>query len=121
MSKENNNWLVKLDYGSKKKLTTRKSKKEAQTMVFINTKVKNIDYEKEVIFHYRDSNSNEWKRHAAKFKKMINDEEEIWSDILKFKGEYVEYAIQYEVGGNTYWDNNGGKNYKTYKDGATIK
>lgn len=121
MSKENNNWLVKLDYDSKKKLTTKKSQQQAQTMVFINTKVKNIDYEKAVTFHYRDSNSTTWQEHPARFNKIINSEEEIWSDILKFKGEYVEYAIKYEVGGNTYWDNNGGKNYKTYRDGVTIK
>lgn len=121
MSEKNNKWTVKLDYNSRKKLATKKVDQEAQTKVFIYSKVKNLGYEKAVTFHYRDSVSSTWQNHEAQFDHMINEQEEMWCDTLNFKGEYVEYAIKYEVGGNTYWDNNNGKNYKTYRDGRTIK
>lgn len=121
MSKEDNNWVVQLDYNPKKKVATKKLDEEAQTVVFIASKIKNLGYEKDVTFHYRDSISDKWQEHKAKFDHVINAQEELWCDALKFQGEYVEYAIKYEVGGITYWDNNHGKNYKTYRDGKTIK
>nr|WP_302595546.1 hypothetical protein [uncultured Cellulosilyticum sp.] len=124
MSKKNNDWIVKFDSIKKESKETKKPEKKAQkeknTMIFINSKVKNLAYEKNVTLHYRDSISDTWKESEAKFDHVINEQEEIWSKAASFKGEYIEYAIKYEVGGNTYWDNNNGKNYKTYKDGRTI-
>ncbi len=125
MGKKNNDWIVKFDSSQKKKVITEQVKEEGSkktsAMIFINSKVKNLGYDKAVTLHYRDSTSDVWKDCPAKFDHAINEQEEVWCQAPNFKGEYIEYAIRYEVGGNTYWDNNNGKNYKTYRDGKTIK
>lgn len=83
-------------------------------------KVKNIAYVKKVTLHYKDSLYDRWQDCEAKYEGASNDGYEIWTVTQAFVGDYIQYAIKYEVNGQTYWDNNSGKDYFTFKDGVTI-
>lgn len=79
--------------------------------------VENISPDKVVTIHY-SKNGATWFDAQAEYFKPTRDNYEAW----KFKApalsigprEYatIEFAIKYEVNGQTYWDNNNGANYK---------
>ncbi len=83
-------------------------------------KVKNLAYAKKVTLHYKDSLYDRWQDCEAKYEGASNDGYEIWTVTQAFVGDYIQYAIKYEVNGQTYWDNNSGRDYFTFKDGVTI-
>lgn len=87
-----------------------------------NIKVKNIAYNKKVTIHYKDSAyPNMWNDCEASYSHQLNGDYEMWKCIAPFRGDVVQYAIKYEVNGQTYWDNNGGSNYITYYDRSVGK
>lgn len=78
-------------------------------------KVENIAYEKEVTLHY-SVNGGAWSTTDAEFKTSIDNNKEVW--VIRAGSGYIsggvadfEFAIEYEVAGQTYWDNNNGANY----------
>lgn len=75
--------------------------------------VKNISYEKKVSLHLKRGDK-EWIDVPAEFERKIDDTWEIWK-VEDFSGDEIStlsFVIKYEVDHNTYWDNNGGKNYR---------
>lgn len=75
----------------------------------IRAKVKNIDYNKNVIFHYKDSDGN-WKDHPLEFLAHYGN-----YDVFTGIGTAPvtnEFAIKYIVPGQEHWDNNQSQNYK---------
>lgn len=78
--------------------------------------VENIAYEKEITVHYAVNGGASWVPAEAQFTKMLSDEREIWhfygNTGYLFNGvAEIEFVIEYEVNGKTYWDNNNGENY----------
>lgn len=81
--------------------------------------VQNIAYQKQVQVHY-SVNGGPWLDLSAAFDKSrpSNHEEWIFSVTLgttpaesSHEALNVRFAVKYQVGGQTYWDNNGGKDY----------
>ncbi|MBU5317561.1 CBM21 domain-containing protein [Clostridium bornimense] len=76
-------------------------------------KVKNLDYNKKVTVHYKKG--DEWCDNSAEFYKSLDDGYEIWkADFTNLSTTGLlndKFCIKYEVNGQTYWDNNNGKNY----------
>lgn len=79
-------------------------------------KVKNIAYNKKVTLHYYDSYTRVWDDMEAKYEYSLDNGYEIWTVSAVYAGEYLQYAIKYEVNGQTYWDNNNQKDYFAYKE-----
>ena len=76
--------------------------------------VKNIAYDKKVTVHYQ-YNDDAWKDVEANYVKTdAVDGYEIWKFSTPSTLGYweMQFAIKYEVNGQTYWDNNNGQNYK---------
>ena len=86
-----------------------------------NIKVENIAYVKNVFLRCKDSYLNVWKDIPANYSKPLNKDNtyELWDVETAFTGKNIEFAIKYDVNGQTYWDNNGGKNY-VIKKGESI-
>jgi len=81
--------------------------------------VKNLGYHKNIEIVYTTDNGATWNTASASYKTtFVNNPDktdELWSaefDVPAGTTE-VEYAVKYEVNGQTYWDNNFGENYKT--------
>lgn len=82
--------------------------------------VKNLGYDKKVTVHYNTpASSTVWSDIDATYVGTnASDGYEIWrfetptTYSLDGLGD-IQYAIRYEVNGQTYWDNNNGKNYQT--------
>ncbi len=82
--------------------------------------VENIAYDKKVSMHYLDSDG-QWKQLQANFDHMIDSDKQVWraSATRMLHHPYepatqplnLTFALEYEVDGNVYWDNNHGKNY----------
>lgn len=88
--------------------------------------VKNIGFEKNVKAVNEDVNGD-WIEIELSYVKSLSNGNELWSGSYKFTNSYPngntrlsnEFAICYEVNGETYWDNNNGNNYSmTYCDGS---
>lgn len=81
--------------------------------------VENIAYDKNVTIHY-SFDGNEWYDCAAEYYKSTYGNYEAWkfetsTRTPSYRGSItVEFAIKYEVNGETYWDNNNGQNYSIY-------
>ncbi len=82
--------------------------------------VDNLAFAKQVDIYYRDSDG-QWKTKAATFLRSAATNKELWSTswVRALNGPYeanpvldIEFAVKYQVNGQTYWDNNGGKNFK---------
>lgn len=76
--------------------------------------VKNLAYDKKVTVHY-EYNNGAWNDVAASYVKTnSSDGYEVWEFQTPDKFDYsqMQFAIKYEVNGQTYWDNNNGKNYE---------
>ncbi len=78
--------------------------------------VENIDYAKNVTVHY-SFDGIEWYDCAAEYYKPTWGNYEAWKfetpgRAYAYRGVVnVQFAIKYEVAGQTYWDNNDGHNY----------
>ncbi|WP_113671964.1 carbohydrate-binding protein [Vallitalea guaymasensis] len=79
--------------------------------------VKNLAYRKNVVVHYTYDNKT-WNDVYASYLKTSTDGYEIWTfetPLQPSNDFYYEYncqfAIKYEVNGQTYWDNNNTKDY----------
>lgn len=71
---------------------------------------------KSVYIHHKLDSSGVWSDTAATYVTRLDSNTEIWkADISSQYEGLVEYAIKYIGDGQTYWDNNGGNNYK-FKD-----
>jgi hypothetical protein len=82
-------------------------------------RVANLAYAKTVAIVYRDSDGV-WKEIPGRFSRVVDATQEVWqaSTQRALNGPYAsnpplnaQFAVKYVVGGQTYWDNNGGKNY----------
>uniref|UniRef100_A0A3P8V601 Protein phosphatase 1, regulatory subunit 3Da n=1 Tax=Cynoglossus semilaevis TaxID=244447 RepID=A0A3P8V601_CYNSE len=90
------------------------------------TQVINLDFEKDVIARY---SFTEWKSCSETKASWVSTITKFWAgggdqlscDCFRFHlpvppflqpGAVLEFAIQYKVCGNEYWDNNNGENYK---------
>lgn len=92
--------------------------------------VKNLAYEKKVIVHYNYTSlsqaSNIWYTANANYlKNNPSDGNEVWkfetpSVYTNYGGlGDIQYYIEYDVNGQTFYDNNNGKNYKSSDFGAS--
>ena len=81
--------------------------------------VENIAYEKKVTIHY-SFDGVEWDDCEAEYYKPTRGNYEAWkfetpTRIPSYRGSLtVQFAIKYEVNGQTYWDNNNGQNYSIH-------
>jgi hypothetical protein len=91
--------------------------------------IANLAYVKEVKVHY-SVNQGAWKiQQAQYYKRAPESGKEVWSFGLYFAGQNyqsewnglteepwdainAEFAVEYKVNGQTFWDNNNGKNYQ---------
>ncbi len=75
-------------------------------------KVKNLAFKKEVAIHHATYNGN-WIDIPLTYQQSINNDEEIWVGEVAPDTEIYsdEFAVKYNVNGQTYWDNNNGTNY----------
>lgn len=84
-----------------------------------NIKIKNIAYEKNVYIHFRMLGSNEWVDVKCRYSHSLNNGYEVWyGDPMWYSPYYtgIQFAIRYEVNGQTYWDNNNGTDYYVTSD-----
>jgi len=72
--------------------------------------VQNIAFEKQVAIHGRTTGSPTYADRGAVFQESLPDGRELWK--LTTGDEMVEFVAKYAVGGTTFFDNNGGANYK---------
>lgn len=78
--------------------------------IYIKTNVSGNN--ESVAIHAIDSeDSVEWKDYKASYVNTLEDGSKIWKVEISYIGSYIEYAIKYQVDGETYWDNNNGSNY----------
>ncbi len=77
----------------------------------IDVKVKNIAYDKKVTIHGKNVLTGEWFDVQAQYISTLDDGYELWRAYPVSYSKDFEFAIKYEVNGNTYWDNNNGNNY----------
>jgi hypothetical protein len=88
-------------------------------------RVENLAYHKEVVVHRTDGNGN-WSDVALHYIGPAEDGYELWggNDELDYHPDRptVELAVRYTVGGQTYWDNNGGfgQNYTIGNDDRSL-
>lgn len=73
--------------------------------------VENLDYQKSVRVVYRDPMFGDWRWIDATYEGPSEEGFEFWSfseDLIGF--DDIEFAVQYTVAGQTYWDSDGGRN-----------
>jgi hypothetical protein len=72
--------------------------------------VQNIAFEKQVAIHGRTPSGPTFADRGAIFQESLPDGRELWK--LTTADEMVEFVGKYTVSGTTFFDNNGGANYK---------
>lgn len=83
--------------------------------------IQNLGYQKQVTIHYTVDGKN-WTDAPATYVKAdpSNPGYEVWSFDIYTSGDRInQFAIKYQVNGNTYWDNNSGKNYN-FSDNVVV-
>lgn len=81
--------------------------------------VDNLAYSKVVEIVYRDSD-NQWKAVPATYRHGSGNNKEVWeagwtrttAGASPVPAINLEFAVKYQVNGQTYWDNNSGQNHK---------
>ncbi|MBW1294728.1 carbohydrate-binding protein [Aquimarina litoralis] len=75
-------------------------------------KVKNLAYQKEVAIHHA-TNDGDWVDIPLTYDQSIGNDEEIWVGEVTpdYEMYSTDFVVKYTVDGQTYWDNNNGKNY----------
>lgn len=63
------------------------------------------------VYVHHSAGTNEWQDVAATYVAHLDNDTEIWSATVSGYAIGEEYAIKYIGDGQTYWDNNNGKNY----------
>lgn len=90
--------------------------------------VANLAYAKQVSIHYRKTDGT-WGNFPLSYNRPANPGKEVWTGFFSNTGggsdmplvaDPIEFAVKYQVNGNTYWDNNGGNNYRVGHNGGTI-
>ena len=88
--------------------------------------VENIAYNKEVIVHYSMGGAA-WTNTRAEFVTSLGNNREIWKFktaeavyLPRWGGANYDFAIEYKVNGNSFWDNNGGGNYLVSCGGVLV-
>lgn len=86
--------------------------------------VKNLGYNKLVAI-YLKSKDGSWIDYPLSYSRTGNNNLELWGAdfslyTLPATDSTLEFAIKYQVNGTTYWDNNGGANYKLPKNGGSL-
>lgn len=83
----------------------------------IEANVSNVAYEKSVVMYYKDPADATWKDFPLPFKGHYGNYDVFGSASAPFSEQFV---VRYAVPGATYWDNNGGSDYKigTFKGGV---
>lgn len=90
--------------------------------------VANLAFSKQVHIHYKKTDGT-WGNFPLAYNRPASAGKEVWSAYfsntasqsdLSGATEPIEFAVKYQVNGATYWDNNGGANYKIKQDGGTI-
>lgn len=82
-------------------------------------KIKNIAYDKNVYIHRRMIGSDEWVDVPCYYSHSLNNGYEVWCGDPEWYSLYytgIQFAIKYEVNGQTYWDNNNGNDYYVTSD-----
>ncbi len=81
----------------------------------INAVLQNYAYDKNVFVRYTTDGWNTYADQSLYYSNTNNDGTETWTTILSLESlqnsEDFEYAICYQVNGNTYWANYFGENY----------
>ena len=79
----------------------------------IQSTLKSFTGVKNAFIHLK-TETGEWKDFPLVFKRATGTGSEVWSLNQEFNNAYFnpEFVLKYEANGQTYWDNNGGKNYK---------
>jgi len=77
------------------------------TFIKINT----VGSDQHVYLHVHED--EEWKDIEGEYVTTLSDGSQIWKVYNSYIGSGREYAIKYEVDGQTYWDNNNNQNYTT--------
>lgn len=79
--------------------------------------VKNLAYEKQVSVWVEGTNG-QWYALDASYQRSVGDNQEVWR-ATGGKGD-LRFAIRYQVGGHTYWDNNNGADYFLTANGGAL-
>lgn len=70
-----------------------------------------------VYLHYNDGYNSDWKDIQASYFTTLSDGSKIWQ--ASIAGDFdMQYAVKYIADGQTFWDNNNGKNYNKEKIGT---
>jgi hypothetical protein len=82
----------------------------------IDVVVKKIAYHKQVTIVYSYDNWQTVLEAEASYVESLNNDYELWNvqklhTSAVYESGELEFAVRYIVGGNTYWDNNGGSNF----------
>jgi hypothetical protein len=72
--------------------------------------VENLAFVKQVQVLGHDSNTNAWGFHSASFNSSVPGNGEVWSAHVD-SSRIDQFVVQYQVLGQTFWDNNAGFNY----------
>lgn len=80
--------------------------------------VRNLAYAKDVAIHYKGKDGG-WRDLQLAYREPAAGDEELWTGFSRLDDNQpgdnrfpVEFAVRYRVAGQTYWDNNGGRNYR---------
>ncbi|MNN29041.1 putative phosphatase regulatory subunit [compost metagenome] len=97
-----------------------------------SVEVNNLNYQKSVTIHYTPGNG-QWYDTPASYQGPTDSSHEKWNfAVSTYSGDTtnpqlqnaqnIQFAIKYEAGGQTYWDNNNGQNYSVsrYNLSSTI-
>ena len=80
----------------------------------ITVSLKNLAYNKIVKVRYTEDNWITYSEKSLNYVSTNSDDSETWSTTLSVNPDIernFHYAVSYEVNGQTYWDNNFGRNY----------
>ncbi len=83
--------------------------KYGSTSAYVYVQTKDNASNQEVYVHYNDIDGRDWLDSKAEYFTTLSDGSKIWK--AHIASHNTEYAIKYVADGQTYWDNNNGKNY----------
>jgi len=89
--------------------------------------VKNLAYAKQVYVHLKKPDDS-WIDVPLAYQRTADSGREVWAGSFidtgiagpTFNTWDLEFAVRYTVNGQSYWDNNGGQNYRQAKDSGSI-
>jgi len=74
-------------------------------------KVNTLGSNQHVYIHAKPISSSVWEDFEGQYVKTLSDGSQIWKVTTDFIGFSIDYAIKYEVNGQTYWNNNNNNNF----------